>query len=80
MVMVQRDELTYVAQATGYMVYYLNQPIGGAGILGKYKGRGKARRQQIHEYGESAKRDIDSLLIGRGPVFMISAIQKIQSS
>ena len=37
MVMVQRYELTYVAQATGYMVYYLNKPIGGAGILGKYK-------------------------------------------
>lgn len=61
-----REHFSYTVSSTGYMIQFKGKNIGGAGIIGKYKGRGRAKQVQIQSYKEQAERDIDELCNGRG--------------
>lgn len=57
-----RDDFTYIVTAEGYMLKYKGHNIGGAGIIGKY--RGKRKQAQILEYSRIAETEIDKILSG----------------
>jgi len=50
-----KEDFTFSCTVTGYTIYYKNKSIGGAGILGKYKGRGKAIQKQLADYRQQAE-------------------------
>jgi hypothetical protein len=58
----ERKDFSYTYNAEGYMIQYKGKNIGGAGITGKYQGRGRQRQQQIAEYKEQAEITIDMIL------------------
>ena len=68
---------TYSATAEGYMLKYKGQNIGGASILGKY--RGNQREKQSREYAEDARRELKSLLLGSGQARFKTAIEQIDA-
>lgn len=61
--------------ASGYQITYKGHNIGGAGIMGKFKGRGASK--QIQDYSDMAERDISALIQGYGYPHMHDAIDKI---
>ena len=73
----QPEDFTYSATAEGYMLKYKGQNIGGASILGKY--RGNQREKQIREYAEDARRELKSLLLGSGQARFTTAIEQIDA-
>jgi len=73
-----RSDFSTQVNAEGYQILYKGQKIGGAGIVGKFKGRG--RMQQIKDYSEMAERDICYLLEGSGYGYMIENITRINKS
>lgn len=65
--------------AEGYQITYKGQSIGGAGIIGKYKGRGKGRINQMRDYAETAEREISHLINGNGMPRYYEVIDKINA-
>lgn len=72
------------ANAQGYRILYKGHSIGGAGILGQFKGRGRARRpfptraiEQAHDYREQAQKEIAELMAGRGQARFRQEITRI---
>jgi len=59
-----KDDLSAELSTSGYMLYYKGVKIGGAGIQGKFKGRGRSRTKQINDYRNMAIRDIDQIMNG----------------
>ena len=66
------SEFTYKANSSGYMIFYNGHPLGGAGIIGKYKGRNAL--QQAESYAKQAKKIISSLQNGNGPKHMLEKL------
>lgn len=66
--------------AEGYQITYKGQKIGGAGIIGKFKGRGNSRIAQMRDYAEMAEREISHLVNGNGMPRYYEAIDKINSN
>lgn len=64
---------TYVVNAEGYQIFWNDKPLGGAGIIGKY--RGKKRKEQVASYGEQARACIEKLKRGSGPKHMQDALE-----
>lgn len=58
----RKDDFGYIATAEGYMLQYKGHDIGGAGIIGKY--RGSRKRAQILEYSRIAEAEINRILSG----------------
>ena len=75
-----REDFSYAVTANGYTVKYKGQSIGGAGIIGQSKSRGKARTNDMKEYSNSAERDISNLLSNNTPAYMMQTIEKINNS
>lgn len=69
------SDFGYEANAEGYQLLYRGKKIGGAGIVGKYKGR--KRQEQTLEYVNSAKRDISLIVSGKCPKHYEGAINRI---
>ena len=67
-------KFTYEANSSGYMVFYNGHPLGGAGIIGKYKGRNA--HQQASSHAGQAKLIISSLQNGNGPKHMLEKLAK----
>lgn len=63
---------TYEADAEGYMIFYKGNPLGGAGIIGKYRGR--KRKEQVEENIVQAGRTIAALKDGRGRKDMLDKL------
>lgn len=72
-----RADFSYTATASGYMIQYKGQNIGGAGTLQPYKGR--KRVQQATAHGASAMRCITELVAGRGQQRFLYAIERIDN-
>jgi len=74
------DDFDYEANSRGYMIKYKGENVGGASIMGPYKGRGKAIYDQISDNVSCAKSTIRSLLEGRGCKYMIDRIKEIDTN
>lgn len=72
----QKCDFSYSVNAEGYMIQYKGQNIGGSSILGKYRGREKARIQQINDYINICECIIINILAGNAGRFKDS-IEKI---
>lgn len=72
-----KEDFRFTYSAEGYMIEYKGKTIGGAGIIGKYKGRGRSREQQINSYKEEAEREIRSIINGNGQKRFYEVINKI---
>lgn len=72
---ISETDVYYTYNTRGYMLYYKNQPIGGAGIS-KYAKGCRSNLSLFKELGEATKRD---LLNGRANNFMWEAINAIDS-
>jgi hypothetical protein len=72
-----RADFTHEATAEGYMILYKGRKLGGASILGKYKGR--RRWAQVQEHAATAKREIDALTAGGGQARFRAVIAKIDA-
>ncbi len=82
----KREDFSFQATAEGYTIQYKGHTIGGTGIIGKFKGRGRPPRgfasramQQAQEYKTNAQSVIRSLIMGNGPGHMLSSIVKIDA-
>ena len=71
------SDFSYQADAQGFMIFYKSNPLGGAGIIGKYKGR--RRRAQIESYREQALACIRELESGRGSGHLLEALDEIKA-
>ena len=76
----KRADSSYTANTRGYMIAYKSQNIGGAGIQGKFKGRGKAVQQQIESYKHQAQATIENIMQGMGAPYMMKEIAKIDNA
>lgn len=74
-----KNDFSFTYNARGYMVIYKGKNIGGAGIVGQYKGRGRAVAKQLSEYREQAERTISQLCNGIGHSYMFENIKKINA-
>lgn len=72
-----RADFSYTATASGYMIQYKGQNIGGAGTLQPYKGRQRAK--QVAAHAASAMRCITELVEGRGQQRFLDAIEGIDN-
>jgi hypothetical protein len=68
---------SYEADAEGYMIFWNGKPLGGAGIIGKYRGR--KRKAQIAEYAKQAQACIRGLESGRGRKDMREVLEEIKA-
>lgn len=75
-----KNDFSFTYNARGYMIIYKGKNIGGAGIVGQYKGRGRAVAKQMEAYREQAERTVSQLCNGIGSKFMIDNIKKINST
>lgn len=62
------SDLTYTANANGYMLYYKGKPIGGAGVVLPRDRplRGNQARNNMCNFAEDARMEIHALDAGRG--------------
>ena len=68
---------TYEANAEGYQIFWNDKPLGGAGIIGKY--RGKKHKEQVASYGEQARACVEKLKSGAGPQHMLDTLSKYRA-
>ena len=73
----RREDFSYTNNAEGYMIQYKGKNIGGAGILGKFSGRGRAVTKQRQDYAEDANREIRLIISGNGQARFYETIKKI---
>jgi hypothetical protein len=73
----ERKDFTAEVTAQGYRILYKGKPLGGASILGKYKGRKRA--EQVQEYSETAQQEIDALVSGGGQARFKAVIRAIDN-
>lgn len=66
-------DIHYEYDTRGYMLYYKDKPIGGAGIAKSAKGC----RANLKLFRESAEAEKRALLNGRGSAYMLAAIKEI---
>lgn len=76
----KKEDFTYSANAEGYMIKYKGQNIGGARILGKFKGRGRSVAIQRNDYARNAENEIENIVNGYIHSHYQSAIEKINQS
>lgn len=73
-----RDDFSYTCDSQGYMLYYRNKPLGGAGSLPSAKPRHwRHKRADVQMYKESAEHDIDRLVNGSGEKRFMDIIKKV---
>ena len=72
---IKDEELRYEYNTRGYMLYYRDKPIGGAGVSKTSRGC-KGNLKLNKDTGELVKRNI---LNGRIDKFMLDVILKIQA-
>ena len=65
---------TYEAKATGYMIFWNGRPLGGAGTIGSYRGKGRSATAQIESYSKQAIREISRLAQGWGRRDMLDTL------
>ncbi len=76
-----KDDFTYEATANGYMIFYRNQPIGGAGVGPRTKPlHWRHARQNVKDFAESAQQSIDALLAGRGEPRFLGSIANYRAA
>jgi len=76
-----RQDFQISANKGGYMIYYKEKPIGGAGTITGGKGlRGKAVVSQIKSYTNMAEYDISQILSGSGSSDMLRVIDRINTA
>lgn len=73
----KREEFSYTCNAEGYLIQYKGKNIGGAGIIGKFSGRGISVRKQQQDYAETANREIQYIVNGNGQARFYKAMKKI---
>lgn len=78
-VVLREKDFSYTYNAEGYMIQYKGKNIGGAGIIGKSKSRGKARQADLNMYRGQAENDIAAILTGSGSLHYWDAIEKINA-
>ena len=77
-----RDDFTFKADSDGYMIYYKDKPIGGAGVDTRNRTKPvhwKHRIQNSKDNAKSAESHIDDLLAGKGYPYMIDQIKAIDA-
>lgn len=72
---ISRNDFHYSFDTKGYMIYYQNNPIGGAGIDKQCTGC----KANLKLFKESAEQDINNIMKGRGQTRYLNEINKIQS-
>ena len=70
------NDIHYTYNTRGYMMYYKDQPIGGAGI-DKYAKGCRSNLSLFKEAAAATKRD---LLAGRGSKYMMDCIREIEQT
>lgn len=70
------SELKFTANAHGYMLYYKERPIGGAGTRGKPL-HWKHAQANVKGFGQDAQREIEAIKQGRGQARFLEAIARI---
>lgn len=70
------SDIHYSYSTRGYMMYYKDQPIGGAGIS-KYAKGCRSNLDLFRNQAEATKR---ALLAGRGDKYMMNCIQAIEQT
>jgi hypothetical protein len=78
--MLMRKDFGFTYSAEGYMIQYKGKNIGGTSILGKYKGRGRAKLEQIQQYRRMAESEIQRMCSSLGSKFMLDNIEKIRAA
>ena len=77
---IKQEDFTIQCNKGGYMIYYKDKPIGGAGTLTRGKNlRGRAASIQTHDYRNMGNYDIQRILRGQGDQRYYEAINKINS-
>ena len=71
---IEEKDLWYEYNTRGYMLYYKDRPIGGAGILKSAKGC----RSNLKLFKEEAEMDKRAILKGYGGQRYLEAIAEIQ--
>ena len=79
MKVLNRKDFHATINAEGYMIFYKNNPIGGAGIIGKFKGR-TARKKQTTDNAVIAEIEIMRLVEGTGQKRFYEQINKIEEA
>ena len=74
-----KKDFGYYADQYEYYLTYKGKRIGGAGVIGKPKQHWRHARANVKDNGEHARREIDSLLIGKGRSDMIRVIGEIDN-
>ena len=74
------EDFTKAVSSTGYVIFYKNRPIGGAGITGKNKSRESAKAKDRAMYHESADIEISGLVKGIGSKHLLEEIELINTS
>ena len=75
----KREDFSYTYNAEGYMLQYKGKNIGGAGILGKFSGRGRAVTKQMQYYAEQANEEIQLIINGNGQARFYEVIRRIEA-
>jgi hypothetical protein len=75
------EDLTYQANADGYMLYYKGKPIGGAGVNLPRENplRGNQGRENLKMFGQNARDAIAALKSGRGEKRFLDAMAQIDA-
>ena len=60
------SQLSFTADAWGYMLTYRGQPIGGAGLAHRDRMHWRRARANREMFAADARRDIESLKLGAG--------------
>lgn len=74
----KREDFTFKYDAYGYMLYFHDKPIGGAGTLERNRKHWKHIRADLKMNRENAEREIDHLLNGSGQKRFLDVIEKIE--
>lgn len=73
------NQLSFTADAWGYMLTYRGHNIGGVALLHRTKMHWRRAQQNREDFVADAKRDIESLKQGRGPKICREAILEIDA-
>lgn len=73
----KREDFTYTCNSSGYMISFRGVPIGGLVTLKSSNRPVEDREADTKAYRESAEREIQGLLNGRGAKYMRDKIEEI---
>ena len=73
---IKKQDLTFTYSASGYMLFFKGNPIGGAAMSGKFK-NGQHRRANALLFHENAISEMKNLLSGHGQSRFLEAIKAL---